>query len=106
VREIYKRSVPIASPSSTSRCCDHAWALASIGMPDVITTDRGTQFTSRDLELALSRHDVKLQFIAVESHHSLGAKGRAHAVLRRVVEVGFGSCRFLEMVCAEVPERA
>jgi hypothetical protein len=28
-------------------------------MPDVVTTDRGTQFTSRDFELALSYHGVK-----------------------------------------------
>jgi hypothetical protein len=61
-----------------------AWALVDIGMPDVVTTDRGTQFTSRDFELALSYHGVNQQFTGVESHHSLGANERAHAVLRRV----------------------
>jgi transposase InsO family protein len=53
-------------------------------MPDVVTTDRGTQFTSRDFELALSCHSDKQQYTAVESHHSRGAKERVHAVLRRV----------------------
>jgi hypothetical protein len=53
-------------------------------MPDVVTTNRGTQITSRDFELALSYHGVKQQYTAVESHHSLGANERAHAVLRRV----------------------
>jgi hypothetical protein len=36
-----------------------AWALVYIGMPDVVTTDRGTEFTSRAFELALSYHGVK-----------------------------------------------
>jgi transposase InsO family protein len=61
-----------------------AWAWVYIGMPDVVTTDRGTQFTSRDFELALSYQGVKQQYTGVESHHSLGANERAHAVLRRV----------------------
>jgi transposase InsO family protein len=61
-----------------------AWALVYIGMPDVVTTDLGTQFTSRDFELALSYHCVKQQYTGVESHHSLGANERSHAVLRRV----------------------
>jgi hypothetical protein len=61
-----------------------ACALAYIGMPDVVTTDRRTQFTTRDFELALSYHGVKQEYTAVESHHSLGAKERAPAVLGRV----------------------
>jgi hypothetical protein len=61
-----------------------AWALVYIGMPDVVTTDRGTQFTLRDFELALSYQGVKQQYTGVESHHSLGANERAHAVLRRI----------------------
>jgi transposase InsO family protein len=61
-----------------------AWAFVYIGMPDVVTTDRGTQFTSQDFVLALSYHGVKQPYTAVESHHSLGANERAHAVLRRV----------------------
>jgi transposase InsO family protein len=56
--------------------------LAYIGMPDVVTTDRGAQFTSSDFELALSYHGVKQQYTAVKSHHSLGANERAYAVLR------------------------
>jgi transposase InsO family protein len=59
-----------------------AWALVYIGMPDVVTTDLGTEFTSRDFELALSYHGVKHQFAAVE--YSLGANERDDAVLRRV----------------------
>jgi hypothetical protein len=46
-----------------------AWALVYIGMPDVVTTDRGTQFTSQVFELALSYHGVKQPCTAVESHH-------------------------------------
>jgi hypothetical protein len=61
-----------------------AWGLVYIGMPDVVAADRGTQFTSRDFELALSYHGVNQHYTAVESHHSLGANERAHAVLRRV----------------------
>jgi hypothetical protein len=53
-------------------------------MRDVVTTDRGTLFTSRDFKLALRYHGVKQQYTAVESNSSLGANERAHAVLRRV----------------------
>jgi hypothetical protein len=59
-------------------------SIGYIGTPDVVTTYRGTQFTSSDFELALSYHGVKQQYTAVESHHSLGANERSHAVLRRV----------------------
>jgi hypothetical protein len=54
------------------------------GMPDILTTNRGTQFTARDFELALSCHCIEQRFTAVESHHSLGANERAHCILRRV----------------------
>jgi hypothetical protein len=60
------------------------WALVYIGMSDILTTDRGTQFTARDFELALSCHCIEQRFTAVESHHSLGANKRAHCILRRV----------------------
>jgi transposase InsO family protein len=63
--------------------CVQAWALLYICMPDVVTTERGTQFISRDFELALCYHGFKQQYTAVESHHSLGSNERAHAVLRR-----------------------
>jgi hypothetical protein len=60
------------------------WALVYTGMPDILKTDRGTQFTARDFELALSCHGIEQRFTAVESHHSLGANERAHCILRRV----------------------
>jgi transposase InsO family protein len=65
-------------------CFVQALALVYFSMPDVVTTDRGTQFTSREFGLALSYHGVKQQYTAVECHHSLGASERAHAVVRRV----------------------
>jgi hypothetical protein len=61
-----------------------AWALAYIGMPDVVTTGRGTQFTSRDFECALRYHGGRQQYTGVESHHYFGANERAHEILRRV----------------------
>jgi hypothetical protein len=60
------------------------WALVYIGMRDILRTDRGTQFTARDFELALSCHGIEQRFTAVESHHSLGVNERAHCILRRV----------------------
>jgi hypothetical protein len=61
-----------------------AWALVYVGMPDVITTDRGTQFISRDFELAFSYQGVKQKYTSVKSRHPLGAGERTHAVLGRV----------------------
>jgi transposase InsO family protein len=58
--------------------------LIYVGMPDVLATDRGTQFTSREFELALRYQGVKQQYDAVECPHSIGANERDHAVLRRV----------------------
>jgi transposase InsO family protein len=46
-------------------------------MPDIVTTDRGAQFTAREFELALSCHGIEQRFTAVESHHSLGANERS-----------------------------
>jgi transposase InsO family protein len=61
-----------------------ALALVYIGVPDEVTIDRSTQFTSRGFEIALSYHGAKQLYTAIESRHSLGANERAHAVLRRV----------------------
>jgi hypothetical protein len=88
VRCVAFRSLFVKNPT-TAQMWDtfvQAWALVYIGMPDVVTTDRGTQFNifPRDFELALSYHGVKQQYTAVKPHHSLGANERAHAVLRRV----------------------
>lgn len=60
------------------------WSLIYTGMPDCITTDRGTQFTSTEFELYLSHQGIYQRYIAVESHHILGANERAHSTLRRV----------------------
>lgn len=61
-----------------------AWVLMYTGMPDIITTDRGTQFTSQEFSCNLSAHGVEQRFTGVESHHSLGANERAHQTVRRV----------------------
>lgn len=60
------------------------WVLPYVGMPDLITTDRGTQFTSQAFSLNLSAVGVEQRFTRVESHHSLGANERAHHTIRRI----------------------
>jgi hypothetical protein len=83
-----------------------AWALAYIGMPDVVMTDRGTQFTSKDFELALSYHGVKQQYTAVKSHHSLGANERAQAVVRLVyLKTRHGHPNFHKNCLLHIPRR-
>lgn len=62
----------------------HSWVLPYVGMPDCITTDRGTQFTSKDFSFHLSASGVEQRFTGVESHHSLGANERAHHTIRRI----------------------
>ena len=57
------------------------WAAVYTGMPNVITTDSGSQFRDTFIDIC-ALHDVKVQTTGVESHNSLGIGERYHAPLR------------------------
>ena len=59
------------------------WALMYTGLPDIVMTDHGSTFTSRDWKFTLTENRVAHVLTGVESHHSNGQVESAHAILRR-----------------------
>ena len=57
------------------------WASIYTGMPNVITTDSGSQFREAFIDIA-SLHDVEVQTTGIESHNILGIGERYHEPLR------------------------
>lgn len=59
------------------------WALMYTGFPDIVMTDRGSTFTSKDWQFTLTENRVAHVLTGVESHHSNGQIESAYAILRR-----------------------
>ena len=63
------------------------WIDTYLGPPDLITTDAGKQFTSREFKQYAANMGTIIKTVPVEAHHSIGLVERYHGPLRRVFTI-------------------
>lgn len=63
------------------------WIDTYQGPPDMITTDTGTNFTSKDFQHQASLMGIKIKIVPVEAHNSIGLVERYHGPLRRAYTI-------------------
>ena len=60
------------------------WIDTYLGPPDLISTDAGKQFTSREFKQFAANMGIVVKTVPVEAHHSIGLVERYHGLIRRV----------------------
>lgn len=63
------------------------WIDTYLGPPDLISTDAGKQFTSREFKQYAANMGTTVKTVPVEAHHSIGLVERYHGPLRRVYTI-------------------
>ena len=77
----------------TLRTC---WIDTYLGPPDIITTDAGKNFASREFNQYAATIGTRLKIVPVEAHHSIGIVERYHAPIRRAYSIITTEIRDLE----------
>ena len=63
------------------------WIDTYLGPPDIISSDAGKQFTSREFKQYAANMGIVIKNIPVEAHHSIGMVERYHGPLHRVYNI-------------------
>ena len=63
------------------------WIDTYLGPPDLVTTDAGKQFASREFKQFAANMGIVVKTVPVEAHHSIGLVERYHGPLRRVYTI-------------------
>ncbi len=76
------------NPSSAEvwRALRRCWINAYAGAPDFLTTDAGTNFTSKEMREAAEGMGITIKAVPTEAHNRIGKVERSHAVLRKIYE--------------------
>jgi hypothetical protein len=68
----------------TIRAC---WIDTYLGPPEQITTDAGTNFTSKEFSQLASTMGTRIKVVPVEAHNSIGIVERYHNLIRRAYTI-------------------
>ena len=63
------------------------WIDTYLGPPDLLTTDAGTNFVSREFKLYAGELGIRVKTVPVEAHNSIGVVERYHAPLKRAYSI-------------------
>ena len=63
------------------------WIDTYLGPPDIISSDTGKQFTSREFKQYAANMGIVIKNVPVEAHHSIGMVERYHGPLHRVYNI-------------------
>ena len=74
----------------------NCWIDSYLGPPDLITTDAGKNFISKEFKYNAELMGIKVKSVPVESHNSVGLVERYHGPLRRAYQI----------ITAEIPDIA
>jgi len=63
------------------------WIDMYLGLPDIITSDAGKNFVSREFKEYATVIGIRTKTVLVESHNSIGMVERYHAPIRRAYQI-------------------
>ncbi|EED15482.1 conserved hypothetical protein [Talaromyces stipitatus ATCC 10500] len=81
------RWLPNISSSATWDALRAAWIDTYLGPPDLIATDAGKNFVSKEFSQLATSIGTTVKSVPIEAHWSIGMVERYHAVLRRAYTI-------------------